>query len=187
MNDWSVQHYFAGRQPSTLSNNNIVTQHNTVSQLPTNGRLQARTRDYNASSGGITHNIENMPWAVASFEARLIVEGGELGTLLPPITTTPVARQQNAIYTITDQEATEDTVTLYTSTLADGSNPRPPVQSPTPTEPSPGSFSVSKRLSNVTLLYLNTFLQGINLPDDYYVKAGSTYLVTLSLSPKIIL
>ncbi|UYH51004.1 glycoside hydrolase family 39 [Candidatus Kirkpatrickella diaphorinae] len=184
--DWSVQHYFAGRQPSTLSNNNIVTQHNTVPQLPTNGQLRARTRDYNASSGGITLNIENIPGAVASFEARRIVEGGELGTLLPPITSTPVAWQQNTTYTITDPEAKEDTVTLYTLTLADGTNAPPPVPSPTPTGPSRGSFSVSKKLNNVTLIWFDRIFEGTNIPDDYYVTAGSIYNVTLSLSPKII-
>lgn len=184
--DWSVQHYFAGMQPSSLSNNNVVTQHNTVRQLPTNGDYPTRRRNYDASSNGVTLNIQNMPSAVASFEARRIVEGGELGSMLPPITTTPIAQQQGSTYSIIDREATEDTVTLYTLTLADGTNAPPPVPSPTPTEPSRGSFTVSKKLTNVMLIRFDQILEGTNLPNDYYVKAGSIYNVTLSLSPKII-
>lgn len=184
--DWSVQHYFAGMQPSSLSNNNIVTQHDTVRQLPTNGTFPTRRRNYDASSSGVTLNIQNMPSTVASFEARRIVEGGGLGSMLPPITTAPIAQQQGSTYSIIDREATEDTVTLYTLTLANGTNAPPPVPSPTPTGPSRGSFSVSKKLTNVMLIWFDQILEGTSIPDDYYVTAGSIYNVTLSLSPKII-
>lgn len=91
-------------------------QHNIVRQLPTNANYPTRRRNYDANSNGVTLDTQNMPSTVASFEARRIVEGGELGSMVPPITTTPIARQQSSTCSNIDREATEDTVTLHTLT-----------------------------------------------------------------------
>lgn len=196
--DWSVQNYFGGKNPATLYNNNRVTQRGLVQELPVNGRLSPRQRDYSSSSGGVSLTINNLPFTVQSVETRRVAEGGNLSSMLPPTTGQVSYNMNGSSCTITDAGASEYTVTLYRLTLSNDppgqnpNNPNNPNQNPNnpnnpnqpPAQPNNGSFQVVQRLLrgqlDTSMLFLST-----NMPDNFPIQSGNLYRLFLALPANV--
>lgn len=184
---WSTQHYFAGKNPATLYNNNVVTQNPTARQLPILGTLRARSRNYFESSGGVSINIANLPFPVKTVEARRIVEGGNLGTILAPVTASQVPFKSNgATCTISDSDAKEFTVTLYTLTL-DNKDDAPRPSRPKPQPPIwpdvDRGFSALRMYYGQNVIDISGMLLTMNIPNNFFVRRGELFEVRLAVAP----
>lgn len=130
--DWSVQHYFGGKNPATLQNNDVVNRQPLAQQIPNNAELTPRSRNYSQSSGGVTLSISNLTQNIVSIETRRLTEGADLSGILPPIVQNVSFIMNGTTGIITDPGAVEYSVTLYTLTLGNG-----PVNPNNPNIPSP--------------------------------------------------
>lgn len=129
--DWSVQHYFSGKNPATLQNNDVVNRQSLAPQIPYNAELTPRSRNDGESSGGVTLNVTNLSQNVESLETRRLTEGADLSGILAPIIQNVSFRMNGSTCVITDPGAVESSVTLYTLTLGNGpvnpNNPNNPI------------------------------------------------------------
>lgn len=126
---YSIEHWFGGRNPAGLYNNNQMTPHATADQLPVKGSLRAWARNYAASQGGVELEINGLDRAFSSLKAYRIKQGGALGGMLPREVTGEVGVTNNGTSLILrDANATEYTVTLFCIELGNAA----PLPTPTP-------------------------------------------------------
>ncbi|CAI3959681.1 Beta-xylosidase (XynB) (PDB:1PX8) [Commensalibacter communis] len=122
---WSIDHWFGGVNPSSIITDNSVTQKNVVSQLPVNGRLTSRARNYNQSDSGLTLTINNIETKFRGYKitAYRIKEGGPLDKIEPQnVSDSVITNMTNGVLSIQDNSATPSTVTLYSIEFTNDQN-----------------------------------------------------------------
>lgn len=116
LDQYSVDRWFGGVLPDTISPANMVEQKTRNPTPPTNADLIARERDYSASNNGIQIILRDMGTSVIQegCSVRRVFSGGSLDTLSPPVVTEEVllvSVEKDLI--LTDQKAKPSTVTVY--------------------------------------------------------------------------
>ncbi|MDF7674320.1 glycoside hydrolase family 39 [Acetobacteraceae bacterium ESL0709] len=176
---WSLNEWFGGVNPNTINPNNAVTQKQTVTQLPTNGSVNARTRDYTASSQGVQFSINNISQQNFRLSAWRVKEGGELYAMTPADVSSSVAVVHNGTtVTITDPGATKSTVTLYTLHIDGTNNPannNPPTNNNPPANNKPPVNTNNNMVLSAGRIALTRFF-----PSDTLSK-GRSYKLTFTL------
>ncbi|MDI2112196.1 GH39 family glycosyl hydrolase [Commensalibacter nepenthis] len=126
LNDsWSIEHWFGGVDPSTVTFDNTVTQKTVVSQLPTYGYLKARARTYTQSNTGVGFQINNISSGYTSFKltAYRVIEGTRLDRMTASEVSSSIQTYfAGGVLKITDTGAKPSTVTLYSIELVGRDN-----------------------------------------------------------------
>lgn len=189
--DWTVQNYFGGKNPTTLYNNNTSNQQTLGSSLFYGGNLTPRYRNYADSAGGVSLSVNNLSGNVQSVEARRIVEGGSLDAMLAPTTSSQVSFNMNgSTCTINDPGATESTVTLYTLSLSETSDYPPDSDNSNgygdpddSNSDGPAEFRTSHRSSTSAIGYTQLLIDDMmprSRKMDVYFRNDKTYRVTVT-------
>lgn len=170
--EWSINEWFGGINPTTITGDNVVNQNNTVSQIPNSGQPQPVARDYSNSDTGIIINIKNLVYTDAKVTVFRIRENGDLSSLQPPMVNNEVTSSvKDGILTINDPYAVNSTVTLYSIEL-NNKNPVTPIPNP-PTN--------GKKYTKVMTRSDNTLIDF--LPDDFKFIANKKYQLNIQGIP----
>ncbi|WP_036772505.1 GH39 family glycosyl hydrolase [Photorhabdus australis] len=116
--NWSKDKWFGGVDPTTISVDNAVVQHDPVKPFPSN-LLKVKSRDYTDSDHGVTVVINHINYKKFNVKAYRIQEGGSLEQMTPPevINQINVSIADNKL-TLVDRGAKPSTVTLYSLELS---------------------------------------------------------------------
>lgn len=164
---WSLNEWFGGIDPTTITPNNAVTQKPTVAQIPIEAALKASSRQYTESQNGAVFNINNIKYGSYKLHAWRIKEGNKLDSMTPTEISDQVTHTlSGSTLTLTDQGATKSTVTLYTLVFDEN------VPLPTPS-PAPATHHKTKIVSTETVNITKSFTSlMLLLPDKPLLTKG---------------
>ncbi|UYH50759.1 glycoside hydrolase family 39 [Candidatus Kirkpatrickella diaphorinae] len=125
--DWSIEHWFGGSKPSILRQTHYeppsTAAHPDAPETEEDGEdpgashpapVSAPAPAVMAVNDGIVLNVSGLPTSTPRLEVRRIVQGGDLGAVLPPVNNGGVNVQYNGNnITIYDPLAVQYTVTHY--------------------------------------------------------------------------